>query len=102
MFTIHDKCLAMVGTAMVIENYKKLCNQREGEFLGLFKKHGVENRVKIHASVGSIPYNGFSYYKIEYKGEYPQSLIKANEKMNQLNSNYPRKKYEEKRNKLAN
>jgi hypothetical protein len=46
-----------------------------------------------------IPYNGFSFYKIEYHGEIPESLINAYQEMNDLNNEAPRKKYKQERRK---
>ena len=67
-----------------------------------FKNKAVEKRVKIHADETNIPYNGFSFYKITYNGELPESLIKANRKMNELNDEAPRKKYKKERKKNGN
>ena len=62
-----------------------------------FKKKGVENRIKIYTAENNIPYNGFSFYKIVYKGELPAALTKAYRKMNGLNNEAPRKKYKKER-----
>ena len=51
----------------------------------------MENRVKILKGEYVIPYNGFSFYKIEYKGEFPESLIKAYKQMNEFNNEAPQK-----------
>ena len=63
----------------------------------LFKKKGVDTRVTIYPGENSIPYNGFSFYKIVYKGKFPESLIKANQQMDEFNDLAPRKKFEKKR-----
>jgi hypothetical protein len=57
----------------------------------------------MHAGENTIPYNGFSFYKITYKGDVPESLTKAYRKMNELNDEAPRKifKKERKQNKAA-
>ena len=39
----------------------------------------------------------FSFYKIEYKGEYPESLIKAYQELNELNDKAPREKFKKER-----
>ncbi len=41
----------------------------------------------------------FHIYKIDYKGEFPESLIKAYQKMNELNDEAPRKKFKQERKK---
>ena len=55
--------------------------------------------MKFLKSENVIPYNGFSFYKIEYKGEFPESLLKAYQKMNELDNEIPRKKFEKERKK---
>ncbi len=62
-----------------------------------FKNKEVDKRVKVHGVKNVIPYNGFSLYKIDYKGELPESLISAYRKMNELNEEEPRKKFEKDR-----
>ena len=46
-----------------------------------------------------IPYNGFSFYKIDYKGELPKSLTRAYTRIDKLNERDLRKKFEKKREK---
>jgi hypothetical protein len=65
--------------------------------MGYFQKKKVEERILIHPTQNIIPYNGFSYYKIEYKNELPQWLIKAYQEMNQLNDMAPRRKHRRER-----
>ena len=56
----------------------------------------------MHTGENDTPYNGYSFYKIVYKGETPPDLIKAFQKMNELNDEAPRKKFEEDRKKNKN
>jgi len=44
-----------------------------------------------------LPFNGYSVYKIAYKGEFPAPLLKAYQKMNELNNEDPRKEYKKDR-----
>ena len=62
-----------------------------------FNKKNVENRVKIYPGENNIPYNGFSFYKIIYNGEFPESLIRAYHEINELNMEAPRKRFEKER-----
>jgi hypothetical protein len=103
LFTIQGKCTKFVGSALIDSRFKQLNKEREGAFLLNFKNNAVENRVKMHAGENTIPYNGFSFYKITYKGDVPESLTKAYRKMNELNDEAPRKifKKERKQNKAA-
>jgi hypothetical protein len=57
----------------------------------------VDNRVKIYPGEESIPYNGFSFFKILYKGGDPDALMKAYRKMNELNDEAPREKFKKER-----
>ncbi len=82
LFTIQEKCRSFVGSAAINDKFEQLNKKREDAFLFHFKKEGVENRVKIISGENNIPYNGFSFYKIVYKGELPRSLIKAYKQMN--------------------
>ena len=65
-----------------------------------FRKKGVDKQINIAKGENVIPYNGFSFYQIEYKGEFPETLIKAYGKMNDLNEEAPRKKFNAERKKI--
>jgi hypothetical protein len=99
LFTIQEKCNKFIGSAIVNAKFKQLNKEREDSFISQFKKKGVQNRVKIYTGENNTPYNGFSFYKILYKGEIPESLIKAYRKMNELNDEAPRKKFKNDRKK---
>ena len=99
LFTIQEKCNKFIGSAVVNAKFKRLNKEREDAFMVQFNKKAVGNRVKIYAAENSIPYNGFSFYKIAYKGELPESLMKAYRKMNELNNETPRIKYKSERRK---
>lgn len=94
LFTMQDKCSKLIGSALINERFKQLNTERENAFRFCFKKNDVQSRVKIQSAENTIPYNGFSFYKMEYKGELPKSLTKAYEKLQELNDEAPRKKYE--------
>ena len=97
LFTIEDKCNKFVGSAMVNAKFDQLNKERKESFISPFKKKNVENRVKINLAESSIPYNGYSFYKIVYKGALPKALTKAYRKMNELNNEAPRKKFKQER-----
>ncbi|HXB40757.1 MAG TPA: DUF748 domain-containing protein [Bacteroidia bacterium] len=99
LFTIQEKCVRYVGSAIVSKKFNQLIKERENAFLFYFKKREVEKRVSILKEEHVIPYNGFSFYKIEYKNEFPDDLIKAYKRMNELNDETPRKKFKEERRK---
>ena len=93
MFTIQDKCNNFVGRSKVDAKYGQLVREREKEFRSLFVKNGTEKRVTMHPNEDSIPFNGFSYFKISYQGDIPKSLRRAHEEMHELNDERPRNKY---------
>ncbi len=97
MFNIQDKCYAflgktantdsgnysMEGRKIVDIQFSRLVNVRETLFRSFFKEYGVGNRIKFQKEEYSVPYNGFSFYKIDYQGEIPASLKEAYNQMNQ-------------------
>ena len=93
LFTIQDKCARFVDTSLVISKFNHLNKERENTFKSFFKSRNVEKRLKISAGENVIPYNGFSFYKITYKGEYPESILRAYRKLDEYNNEAPRKKY---------
>ena len=102
LFTIQEKCNKFIGSAIVDAKFTQLNKERENAFMLDFKKKAVETRVKIYTGENNIPYNGFSFYKITYKGELPKALIQAHRKMNELNDETPRKKFKQERKKNRN
>lgn len=99
MFTIQEKCNNFVGSAIINAKFKQLNKEREDAFMLDFKQKGVQNRVKMYTGENHIPYNGYSFYKIAFKGEIPEALTKAYGKMNELNDEAPRKKFKNDRKK---
>jgi hypothetical protein len=99
LFTIQEKCSKFIGSAVINVRFIQLNKEREDAFMLFFKKKAVDNRVKIYTGENKIPYNGFSFYKIDYNGEFPESLIKAYHQMNELNDAAPRKRFEKEREK---
>lgn len=93
VFTIQEKCSRIIEESLVNENLRKLSRDREDAFKSCFKNSDVIKRVNFNATENVIPYNGFSFYKIKYKGELPEYLIDAYKKMNELNDEAPRDKF---------
>jgi len=93
LFTIQEKCWMTIGSATINNKFDQLTLERATAFITYFKKKGVEKQVRIFAGQNVIPYNGFSFYKIEYEGKYPESLIKAYQKMNELDDDELRNQY---------
>ncbi len=93
VFTLQEKCAKFINSATINTKFAQLNKARVSAFMLYFKNAGLEKRVNIYPGKNVIPYNGFSYFKIEYKGEFPKKLIKAYQKMNKLNDKAPRKKF---------
>ncbi|MDP1725235.1 MAG: DUF748 domain-containing protein [Bacteroidota bacterium] len=97
LFTIQEKCKRFVHSTIVDAKYKLLNKERLNAFISYFKENGVENKIRIHKNRNVIPKNGFSFYKLVYKGELPGALIKSYRQMNELNDKLPRKKFKKER-----
>jgi hypothetical protein len=107
IFTVQDKCKAFVGrkagldslqvlrhTSKIIDSqYALLQQNREIKFRSYFSGDGIEKRIKIDLSEAVIPFDGFSYYRINYEGEIPEKLLEAYQDMNALNDKSPVKRY---------
>ncbi len=99
LFTTQDKCNRLLGGTMVEAKFNQLNKERGATFLACFKDANVQKRIKISATRDVIPYNGFSFYKMHYNGEFPEALMKAYRKMNELNDKAPRKLFQKERRK---
>lgn len=94
MFTIIDRCRHYLkGDGLVNRKFNHLVKARETEFYSYFKNNGTASRVTMSKSENEIPYGGFSFFKIAYKGQLPKPLLKAHREMMDLNQQAPRKKY---------
>lgn len=93
LFTIQDKCRQFVSNETINERFNVLGKNRKDVFLSYFEKDHVNGRVKILPVVYKIPYNGFSVYHINYKGEIPEELLNAYRTINKFDDENPRKKY---------
>jgi hypothetical protein len=99
MFTLQERCARFVGNAVVDNHLARLVKNRVESFRKFFIENGTADRITIKPTENSIPYNGFSYFKLAYPGELPKNLQKAYQKMNDLNDEGPRRKYFDRRRK---
>jgi hypothetical protein len=97
VFTIQDKCSNIVRQAVVNSRFNELNKAREHTFLSYFKDKGIDNKISFISPQNTIPYNGFSFYKITYKGELPGYLLNAYKEMGEFNDENPREKYRNER-----
>ncbi len=100
LFTVQSKCEQVVGNSMVNKKYKQLKDIRERNFRDFFARNGTEEQVKMVTAKNGIPYNGFSVFRIAYKGDIPEDVRKAYEELDELDEKYPREKYKNERKKL--
>ena len=101
-FTVQDKCLNLLGNNYINKKFDELNASRRDIFKAFFKEIDGNKRVKIKPIKNNIPFNGFSYYKIDYKGEIPKSLKKAYQRINEFNNEPPRNKFKKIRAKNTN
>lgn len=99
LFSVQQKAAVMIKPELVDARYNALNKARITKFLSYFEEEKVQNQVKINKNVSEIPFNGFSYYDIEFKGEIPDYIQDAFEKMEELDNSKPREKYKLRRKK---
>ncbi|MBA3663073.1 MAG: DUF748 domain-containing protein [Bacteroidetes bacterium] len=91
--TIQDKCTALVGDNRVNNLFNSLINERRKAFMAYFDGDKIAGRINFKNAGMKIPYNGLSFYKIEYEGEWPEKLRSAYMRMSRLNSERPRSEF---------
>jgi hypothetical protein len=97
LFSINDKCLALIGEKTLDKQFRQLVHDRENRFVDYFKNKQIADQVKMNPYENKVPYNGFSFYKIDYKEEFPGELIKAFTSLQELNDAPPRNKFKKER-----
>jgi len=99
MFTIQEKCRHYVGEGIITIQFTQLMTDRQNTFMSFFDGD-VRQRVKIKQSETIVPFNGFSYYKIDYNGQLPEKLQNSYDEINDINDEKPRKQYLKARNEI--
>ena len=99
LFTMQEKCYRLVGENLVNNEFEKLVKRRSKVVMDYFKQEKTNAQVKIASNKNEIPFKGFSYFKINYNGDFPNYLLEANKQLNEFNNNAPRAKYKKFRNK---
>ncbi|MFM9983593.1 MAG: DUF748 domain-containing protein [Flavobacteriales bacterium] len=102
VFTIQGKCAQLISAEFLDSKLTQLNKERKKQFLQLFKDDGTDNRVHFAESLSLVPYNGFSAYKIDYSGDFPEKITRAFEDLNELDDKEPRKKFRKERKKIPN
>lgn len=97
IFTVQEKCSRLIDSNYINQKFVQLNKARKKVFMNFFEKEGVQDRVVFSKETYLVPYNGFSFYRITYKGDFPESLDKAYDKMEALDEEVPREKFKNKR-----
>ncbi len=95
LFTVYDKSSKIIKRELVDNIFSKINKDRKDEFMNYFDREGVSKQIVFLKDKSEIPFDGFSYYKLEYNGEYPESLLNAYYKMIDYNNEEPREKYKD-------
>lgn len=95
MFTVQEKCAQLFKSGYVDAKVKAINKIRMEVFLNYFKSY--EKQILIQQEISITPYNGYSFYKITYEGNFPEKLTQAYHKMRNLNNSFPRNKYKDRR-----
>jgi hypothetical protein len=107
IFSIQDKCRAFVGhkagldSVQVLRQTERIVDRqfadlqkvREDKFHSYFTEDGVKDKIKIDKEEDTVPFDGFSFYKINYDGDMPKKLQEAYQDMNELNDKSPVRRY---------
>ncbi|MEI6682499.1 MAG: DUF748 domain-containing protein [Bacteroidota bacterium] len=101
--TNQEKYARIIDSSLINNRFRELNHRRSEVFYSVFRSRKVADRIEMSAAVNVIPYNGFSFYRISYHGVFPRSVLRAYERLNELNQFPPREKYrrERKRNSRA-
>lgn len=100
LFTMQEKCLLLIGSKTINARFAELNNNRLKIFKSYFQDPSILKRIRFVNSKDVIPYNGFSFYKITYKGDIPEYLAEAYNDMDEINKNSPRMRFNSIRNKI--
>lgn len=101
LYSVQEKAEHLLGHALIDQRYAQLSQARHDKFLSYFKANGTDARVRFVKAIDIIPFDGYSVYKIEYRGKTPPELIEAYDKLVALNHIDPRLRYVAKRRALA-
>lgn len=102
LFTVQHKAAQMIKQSVVNARFEDLVKARQATFLEMFKEENLDKRVKFLSNKNVVPFDGFSFYEITYKGDFPDYLREAYDKMDEFDDLSPRKKYRKKREKITN
>jgi hypothetical protein len=91
LLTLQEKCYRFIGSEPVKHKYEDLILKRKEAFMEFFID--VKDRVEILDVMSLPPYNWLSFYDITYKGDIPEFLSEAFDKLYEFNTQPPREEY---------
>lgn len=93
ILTLQEKCRRFLGREIVERKYEQLVELRRKAFLDFFVENETSKRIDLQEIQNKVPYNWFSFYQIDYKGDIPESLEEALDKLYEINSEPPRREF---------
>lgn len=84
LLTLQEKCYSYIGREYVQERFHDLVELREKEFLSFFEKDKTQDRVDMQEPLDLFPYDWFSFFEINYRGDLPESLKEAYQELYDL------------------
>lgn len=87
--TLQEKCYRYVGKEIVDKNFEALVEGRKKAFMQFFVRNNTDKRVELLEAKDEIPYNWFSYFDINYRGDVPESISEAFNKLYEINRDPP-------------
>ena len=82
---IQEKCAAYTNPAKIKAKLARINSERANAFMEIFIAQKVEKQIILRFAKDVIPFNGYSFYKMDYMDKYPPNLIAAYREMNGLN-----------------
>lgn len=95
--TVQEKCRRLVPAGDLNRKLAELSKARRTFFVAFFRDAGVAGQVKFMREKDTIPFNGFSQFRITYNSEFPEDVLAAYEEIRALDNRNPRNKFKEKR-----
>lgn len=93
VYSTKQNMMRYAGLRQVHQHYRQLQEVRKQEFLSAFGEGTARNRVTFLKHKDRMPFNGFSEYRISYKGNIPEDLRTAFEELQHYNDRSPRDRF---------
>ena len=93
LLTMQEKCYLYVGKDVVENQFKAIVEGRKNAFMQFFVDNNTSKRVEILDIKNQVPNTWFSYFDINYKGDVPEELSEAFNKLYEIDRDPPRREY---------